>query len=69
MDYVLKDSSRPAILQNKVNFELMGKNEWRHVSSIDAMHNDSLILFLDSTLIPEKEKLIFICEPIKNLLL
>jgi putative CocE/NonD family hydrolase len=49
MDYVLKDSSRPAILQNKVNFELMGKNEWRHVSSIDEMHNDSLILYLGST--------------------
>ncbi len=41
-DHILKDSSRPAILKDKVNFEIMGKNEWKHVSSIDKMHNDSL---------------------------
>jgi hypothetical protein len=49
MDYVLKDSSRPSILMDKVNFEVMGKNEWRHVSSLDKMHNDSLVLFLGNT--------------------
>jgi putative CocE/NonD family hydrolase len=115
MDYVLKDSSRPSILKDKVNFEVMGKNEWRHVSSLDKMHNDSLVFFLgniadskqqypllkdrpdksgaidqkvdfkdrseirfkggdidafekliDSVLIPEKEKLYFVSDPIEE---
>jgi uncharacterized protein len=46
MNYVLKDSSLPAILKDRVNFEVMGKNEWMHVSSLDKMHNDSLIFYL-----------------------
>ena len=46
MDHVLKDSILPPILKNKVNFEVMGNNEWRHVSSLDKMHNDTLTLYL-----------------------
>ena len=49
MDYILKDSSRPAILKDRVNFEVMGKNEWQHVSSLDKMHNDSLIFYFGNT--------------------
>jgi uncharacterized protein len=45
MDYVLKDSSLPSILKDRVNFEVMGKNEWQHVSSLDKMHNDSIIFY------------------------
>lgn len=45
-DHVLKDSSLPSILQDHVNFEIMGANRWEHVSSLDKMHNDSLIFFL-----------------------
>jgi hypothetical protein len=111
-DHVLKDSSLPTILKDKVNFEVMGTNEWKHVSSLDKMHNDSLIFYfgntsngnqytllktkptkpayiaqtvdmadrsdirfrqedviaftklIDSTLKPEKEKLVFISEPL-----
>jgi uncharacterized protein len=46
LDYILKDSARPAILQDKVNFEVMGENKWRHVPSLDQMHNDTLRLYL-----------------------
>jgi len=45
-DYVLKDSARPALLQDKVNYEVMGANEWRHASSLAAMSNDTLTLYL-----------------------
>jgi putative CocE/NonD family hydrolase len=48
MDYILKDSTRPAILKDRVNFEVMGKNEWRHVSSLDKMYNDSAIFYFGS---------------------
>jgi putative CocE/NonD family hydrolase len=113
-DHVLKDSSLPAILKNRVNFEVMGLNQWKHVRSLDEMHNDSLTfyfgnlsdrkqypllktrpttpgyiaqevdladrnygrvqsgdidafpLIIDSVLNPEKEKLIFVSDPIDN---
>ncbi|MGH8128382.1 MAG: CocE/NonD family hydrolase [Gammaproteobacteria bacterium] len=38
-DYVFKHGRRPAILKNRVNFEVMGANTWRHVPSIAAMSN------------------------------
>jgi predicted acyl esterase len=44
-DYTLKDSIRPAILKDKVNFEIMGLNKWKSVASIDKMANDTLKLY------------------------
>jgi len=41
-DHQLKDSARPSILKEKVNFQLMGRNEWMHTSSIEKMSNDTL---------------------------
>ena len=46
-DSVLKGAATPALLKDKVNFEVMGANEWRHVPSLEAMANGSLKLFLD----------------------
>lgn len=48
-DYVLKDSSKPAILKDYINFEVMGKNEWRHVASLDKMNNDTLTFYLSTS--------------------
>lgn len=48
-DHVLKDSSLPDILSNKVNFEVMGANKWEHVASFNKMSNDSLIFYLGNT--------------------
>ncbi|TGD56572.1 CocE/NonD family hydrolase [Flavobacterium humi] len=45
-DYILKEGKRPEILKDKVNFEVMGKNEWKHVASLDQMHNRSLTFYL-----------------------
>ncbi|MFI5185907.1 MAG: CocE/NonD family hydrolase [Chitinophagales bacterium] len=45
-DYVLKDSARPALLQDKVNYEVMGANEWKHATSLAAMSNDTLTFYL-----------------------
>jgi putative CocE/NonD family hydrolase len=36
-DYVLKGGPRPAILEDKVNYEVMGANVWRHAPSVSAM--------------------------------
>lgn len=46
LDHVLKDSKKPAILQDKVNFEVMGTNKWEHAASIPKMANTTLNLYL-----------------------
>ncbi len=45
-DYILKGKKKPAILQNKVNFQVMGTNTWMHASSLSEMGNDSLVFYL-----------------------
>lgn len=45
-DYILKDGKRPEILKDKVNFEVMGKNEWKHVANLQQMYNDTLTFYL-----------------------
>jgi putative CocE/NonD family hydrolase len=37
MDYVLKGKARPALLENNVNYEVMGANVWRHTTSLAAI--------------------------------
>ncbi len=46
-DSVLKGASTPAMLKDRVNFEVMGANEWRHAPSLEAMGNGTLKLYLD----------------------
>ena len=45
-DYVFRRGKKPAILQDKVNFEVMGANAWRHVASLAAMSDQTLALHL-----------------------
>ena len=47
-DYILKEGKKPAILQNKVNFQVMGTNSWLHKSSLSEMSNDSLVFYLSN---------------------
>ena len=46
-DHVFKDGPLPALLADRVNYQVMGANRWRHAPSIAAMANDRLRLFLD----------------------
>lgn len=39
-DYALKGGPKPALLADRVNYELMGANEWRHAPSLAAMATD-----------------------------
>lgn len=45
-DYVMKKGPKPAILKNKINYQVMGANEWRSAPSIEAMSSDKLTLHL-----------------------
>ena len=46
LDYILKDGEKPAILKNKINYQVMGTNEWKHVATINEMNNDTLTFYL-----------------------
>ncbi|MFH6945017.1 CocE/NonD family hydrolase [Flavobacterium sp. FlaQc-50] len=57
LDYILKDKPKPDLLKDKVNFQLMGKNEWKHVPSLNKINNDTLKLYLNTkTLTVKKPK-------------
>ncbi len=60
-DYIMKGKEKPAILKNKVNFQVMGANKWHSKSSLSGMSNDSLTFYLSTnridnhyTLVTEK---------------
>jgi predicted acyl esterase len=47
-DHVLKGAAKPPLLQDRVNYEVMGANEWRHAPSLDAMANGTLKFYMDA---------------------
>lgn len=57
LDFILKGKSKPELLKGKVNYQVMGTNEWRHASSLQAINNDTLTFYLDKkTLSAQKPK-------------
>ncbi|HZO21739.1 MAG TPA: CocE/NonD family hydrolase [Steroidobacteraceae bacterium] len=47
-DSIFKGAEKPALLQGRVNYEVMGSNEWRHVASLEAMGTGTMRLYLDA---------------------
>jgi len=56
-DYILKDSSKPEILKDKANYQIMGANKWKHAPSLSAMNNDTLNLYLSNVRLGANYKL------------
>jgi putative CocE/NonD family hydrolase len=48
-DYILKGGPKPALLQDKVNYEVTGANCWKHAPTLAAMTNHTLRFYLSST--------------------
>jgi putative CocE/NonD family hydrolase len=46
-DHVLKGAAAPALLQGRVNYQVMGANEWRHADSLEAMSSEAIRFYLD----------------------
>ena len=44
-DHVLRGGKKPALLQDRVNYQVMGANEWKHAPSLAAMHGTALRLY------------------------
>jgi uncharacterized protein len=45
-DWIFKGAPKPPMLADKVNYQVMGANVWRHAPSIAAMSNRKLRLYL-----------------------
>ena len=45
-DYIFKGGRKPELLKDKINFEVMGANTWKHVPSLDKMESSKLRLYL-----------------------
>ncbi len=45
-DYIFKNGAKPKELKDKINYQVMGANEWRSAASIAGMSNDRLKLYL-----------------------
>ncbi|MGG1924084.1 CocE/NonD family hydrolase [Chryseobacterium sp. NRRL B-14798] len=47
-DYILKGKLKPAFLKDKINYQVMGTNEWRSTSSIDNFDKNKLKFYITS---------------------
>jgi putative CocE/NonD family hydrolase len=47
-DHILKDSAMPPRLKDKVNYEVMGANEWRSAPSVEAISKKKMTLYLSN---------------------
>lgn len=45
-DYIFRGARRPALLKDKVNYQAMGANMWKHAPSIAAMSNQTLRYYM-----------------------
>jgi len=45
-DHILKGGPKPALLRDRINYQVMGTNQWKHVPTLAAMSRDSLTLYL-----------------------
>lgn len=48
-DFILKNGTKPAILKDKINYEVMGANVWKSASSFEKMNNSFLTFYLTTT--------------------
>jgi len=47
-DYVFRDGPKPSLLKDKVNYEVMGANQWKHAPSLAAMGPQKLRFHLSA---------------------
>jgi len=48
LDHVLKGAAKPSLLLDRVNYQVMGADRWRHVPALEAPERPRLRLYLDT---------------------
>ncbi len=47
-DYILKEKNKPTFLKDKINYQVMGTNQWKHMSSIENFDEYQLKFYLQN---------------------
>lgn len=47
-DYVMRGAPKPTLIKDRINYQVMGANLWKHAPSIDAMSTKKLMLYLSA---------------------
>ena len=55
LDYILKGKPKPDILKDRVNYQVMGTNEWKHSPSLQKINNDTLTFYLNKQKLSSKK--------------
>jgi putative CocE/NonD family hydrolase len=58
LDYALKNGRKPALLNDRVNYQLMDANEWRHAPSLEALESEPLRLYFEPGAIGDRNRLL-----------
>ncbi|MET3383573.1 hypothetical protein SAMN05443580_1189 [Variovorax sp. OV084] len=48
LDHILKGANKPPLLMDRVNYQVMGADQWRHAPTLDAPQRTRLRLHLDT---------------------
>ncbi len=57
MDYIFQGKPKPALLKDKINFEVMGANVWRHAPSLNAMSSTRQRFYFSDARVGERLQL------------
>lgn len=55
-DFILKGGTKPAVLKDKINYQVMGSNTWKHTSSLKKMNNDTLKYYFINNILKKQNK-------------
>ncbi len=47
-DYIFKAAKKPALLKDKINYQIMGTNTWGHAPSLESVSNDTLTYYFSN---------------------
>jgi putative CocE/NonD family hydrolase len=57
MDYIFRGAKKPDLLKDRINYEVMGANEWKHAPSLEKMSNETLTFYLTDVRLGDKYQL------------
>ncbi len=47
-DYIMKDGKKPELLKDRINFQVMNTNTWKHAPTLEKMHTSTLKFYLQN---------------------
>jgi putative CocE/NonD family hydrolase len=57
LDFVMRGGNKPELLKDRINYEVMGQNEWKHAPSINEMSNQPLTFYLTDAKVGDRYRL------------